>query len=381
MLSEQVQTCFGPSVSCDTRPRCSERLGPESMGPFHYQDADQFEHGPFGLQQLQKLFAAKTLTESTQIFCNSAALQVHGWRALETLPKLLEALTSTSDKRAVTVCTERVLSESASSLEERLEQLSEHFVSVERRFSDFEWLHKALAAQISEKALPQWPSEVRLARNNEEFRNKRREQLESYINGLLILPKLQRNDLLKAWLTTQKYAPLKLNRSAPQSLVSAINTYEAVPLFLCHALEATLLDRYIAKLETHLKDHASRMKHFAQRSAQLDNQAWGQEHRLDVVKNEEPLVEQRTFRCKARAAQEHLWLNEQQEKEQMVCFVRGDMRDQHTVEQQAVAYVDCCDAVVVLLLLCCCCRCCAVVVVAAAVLLLWWCFEKKLCVG
>ena len=295
---------------------------PQLMGPFHFVDSDGVAQGPLALRELKALFAAKSLTESSQVICSGDA----GWSALDEKPQLLEALAATTETAVVPV-----------SGAEALEQLSEHFVSVERRFSDFVWLHKALAEQVSEEALPLLPSKGVLSSDDEKFRGERRAHLERYIKGLMWHPKLQRNDLLKAWLTTQNYAPLTSNRSAPLPLVEAINTHGAMPLFLCHALEATLLEHYIAKLETHLRDTASRMQQFTQISTQLDEQAERQDQRLKAVKDEEPPVKERTVRCEARASQEKLWLTEQQEAEQMVYFVRGDLREQQATEQQVTS--------------------------------------------
>ncbi|CAG8436082.1 754_t:CDS:10 [Ambispora gerdemannii] len=76
-------------------------------------------------------------------------------------------------------------------------------VTVERRFSQFEWLHDRLSIKFGPLVIPPLPEKQYSGRFNEEFIEKRRRALESFINRLARHPVIRYSDLLTHFLSCE----------------------------------------------------------------------------------------------------------------------------------------------------------------------------------
>ncbi|CAB4416731.1 unnamed protein product [Rhizophagus irregularis] len=76
-------------------------------------------------------------------------------------------------------------------------------VTVERRFSQFEWLYNRLSAKFGAFVLPPLPEKQYSGRFNEEFIEKRRRALERFINRLARHPVIRYSDLLTHFLSCE----------------------------------------------------------------------------------------------------------------------------------------------------------------------------------
>ncbi|RIA99387.1 hypothetical protein C1645_747570 [Glomus cerebriforme] len=76
-------------------------------------------------------------------------------------------------------------------------------VTVERRFSQFEWLYNRLSAKFGAFVLPPLPEKQYSGRFNEEFIEKRRRALEQFINRLARHPVIRYSDLLTHFLSCE----------------------------------------------------------------------------------------------------------------------------------------------------------------------------------
>ncbi|CAG8590116.1 2465_t:CDS:10 [Ambispora leptoticha] len=76
-------------------------------------------------------------------------------------------------------------------------------VTVERRFSQFEWLHDRLSVKFGPLVIPPLPEKQYSGRFNGEFIEKRRRALESFINRLARHPVLRYSDLLTHFLSCE----------------------------------------------------------------------------------------------------------------------------------------------------------------------------------
>ncbi|RKP25016.1 hypothetical protein SYNPS1DRAFT_22955 [Syncephalis pseudoplumigaleata] len=74
-------------------------------------------------------------------------------------------------------------------------------VTVERRFSQFQWLHRLLELKFSALILPSLPEKQFSGRFNEEFIERRRRALERFINRLARHPVVRYSDLLTHFLS------------------------------------------------------------------------------------------------------------------------------------------------------------------------------------
>lgn len=75
--------------------------------------------------------------------------------------------------------------------------------TVERRFSQFEWLYNRLSAKFGAFVLPPLPEKQYSGRFNEEFIEKRRRALERFINRLARHPVIRYSDLLTHFLSCE----------------------------------------------------------------------------------------------------------------------------------------------------------------------------------
>ncbi|GBB92078.1 hypothetical protein RclHR1_01960028 [Rhizophagus clarus] len=76
-------------------------------------------------------------------------------------------------------------------------------VTVERRFSQFEWLYNRLSAKFGAFVLPALPEKQYSGRFNEEFIERRRRALERFINRLARHPVIRYSDLLTHFLSCE----------------------------------------------------------------------------------------------------------------------------------------------------------------------------------
>ncbi|CAG8578682.1 8825_t:CDS:10 [Paraglomus brasilianum] len=76
-------------------------------------------------------------------------------------------------------------------------------VSVERRFSQFEWLYNMLCAKFGALVLPPLPEKQFAGRFNDDFIQRRRRALERFINRLARHPVIRYSDLLTHFLSCQ----------------------------------------------------------------------------------------------------------------------------------------------------------------------------------
>ncbi|CAG8826761.1 16259_t:CDS:2, partial [Dentiscutata erythropus] len=74
-------------------------------------------------------------------------------------------------------------------------------VTVERRFSQFEWLYNRLVVKFGALVLPPLPEKQYTGRFNEEFIEKRRSALERFINRLARHPVIRYSDILTHFLS------------------------------------------------------------------------------------------------------------------------------------------------------------------------------------
>lgn len=318
----QVRVSFSPSDSCDTKglPPAPSSGKPAVVEPFHYVDSEGVAQGPLTLRELQALWDQKSVTASTFVICHGA----RDWTSVESQPDLLDTLTGELGSAL----------HLAVSTSEMLEKLAHYFLAVERRYSDFVWLHKTLSRQLCEEALPVLPSAAPFASNNEKFREQRRIQLQQYLNGLICHPKLQHNEVLKAWLCTTEYVALAKEMRIPEELASAIDVLSALPLYLCYILEKTQLDQCIGTLERHKVDHETRMQQFHQISKQLDAQLERHKERMETIQEAPAPAKHRIEECEIRVAQAEACLIQQQGSVQMLHFDRAPSREQHSMQKQ-----------------------------------------------
>jgi sorting nexin-1/2 len=75
-------------------------------------------------------------------------------------------------------------------------------IEVNRRFSDFDWLHKRLQTEFRGYLVPALPDKQLLNSSSPEFLEKRRQELEKFLNLLLGNAEFNRSSALRIFLTT-----------------------------------------------------------------------------------------------------------------------------------------------------------------------------------